>query len=333
MTADEVKGLYGTTPFMQSRTNVTDVKIPYSSSPTLGDFLTGQNVSALYNAWGATAQCVVCAVQVSLLAFPDAAAATAGHQKVEEVNRAIFQNVTAQPPPGAFWDAGFCQSGTFTSGAQTLNWLFCAMRKGTGAITVSVGGFNYDPKVVGDAVRAYAARVEAILKGSAASAPAPAAAGAPASSGPTLTAQQAAASATSRPAATATPPAAGNDTAAKIRSAVPAYVTAVKTADGTYVVAHLHPTATRFYGEQVCRDFFSRLGADPTFAIQIDSINGPASWTWQIYGQTVGTIPDAYTLNVTITQRGASTKATVHFAWDAQRNELLVFSPCVRPPG
>jgi hypothetical protein len=162
--AQEVGGLYGSTTFNQSRTNVTDIPTAFSSSPELGQFLTSQNVAGVYNAWTATAQCLVCAVQVPFMIFPAESAASAAYDRIRQVNQSIFQNVASVNGFSSYWNASFCQTGTFTSGTQTLNWLFCAARKGNTVFTAAVGGFNFNAQTVGDAIRAYAMRVENYLK-------------------------------------------------------------------------------------------------------------------------------------------------------------------------
>jgi hypothetical protein len=161
---NEVTGLFGSTPFMQTRSNVTDIPSAFSSSPALGMFLTGQNVQGSYNAWQATAQCTVCAVQVPVMIFPNEAAASAAYVQIVQVNQSIFQNVTPVAGMSAYWDSSFCQTGTFTSNNQTLNWLFCAMRKGNAIITMAVGGFNFDANAIGNSVRRYGARAETFLQ-------------------------------------------------------------------------------------------------------------------------------------------------------------------------
>jgi hypothetical protein len=137
------------------------------------------------------------------------------------------------------------------------------------------------------------------------------------------------ASAPAPPAPTAVP---APDIPSLIRAAVEGeYTEANRAGNGNYMVAHLHPSAPAFYGAAACQDFFSRLGADPTFTVRVNGISGPAPWTWQIYGETVGTIPDAYTVDVVLTQQGRTINASVHFAWD-NASGLRVFSPCRRPP-
>jgi hypothetical protein len=162
---NEVTGLFGSTPFMQQRTNVTDINMAFSSSPELSQFLTSQQVSGSYNAWTATGPCTVCAVQVPVMAFPNENAATMAYDRVRQVNQMIFQNVQQAPGFSSYWNSSFCQNGTFaTAAGQTLNWMFCAARKGNAVITVAVGGFSFNQMQVGDGVRRYATRAETFLK-------------------------------------------------------------------------------------------------------------------------------------------------------------------------
>jgi hypothetical protein len=164
LTQAELSSLFGTTPFQQIRSNIADVRQAYASSAELGDFLASQNATGLYNAWSATSQCVVCAVQISVPVFPNEAAATMAYQRVQQVNQAIFQNVAQAQPLGASWDSSLCQTGTFTSSGQTLNWLFCAARKGNAVVTVAVGGFNFDASNVANQIRTAANRMDAYIK-------------------------------------------------------------------------------------------------------------------------------------------------------------------------
>lgn len=117
----------------------------------------------------------------------------------------------------------------------------------------------------------------------------------------------------------------------KIKIALNEYAGALRIGNGDYVFNHLHPIATQFYGEATCREFFRGLRPDSTFSIVVNSIRGPESWTWQVFGQTIGTVPNAYTLNVRLMQGGNTVTADVHYAWDEQRG-LLVFSPCASGP-
>jgi hypothetical protein len=85
------------------------------------------------------------------------------YQRVQQVNQAIFQNVAQAANLAAAWDSSFCQNGTFSSGGQTLNWLFCAARKANAVVTVAVGGFNFNPDGVLTTVRTVANRWDTYL--------------------------------------------------------------------------------------------------------------------------------------------------------------------------
>ena len=118
----------------------------------------------------------------------------------------------------------------------------------------------------------------------------------------------------------------------QVLAAVDDYAAAIASGDREYVIAHLHATANHFYGAETCRSWLGAIGADPTFRIDAHDVSGPAPWTWEVYGETIATLPDAYTLNVTLTQQGVAREAEVHFTWNAERGELRGFSPCVAPP-
>lgn len=138
---------------------------------------------------------------------------------------------------------------------------------------------------------------------------------------------------TSTQAASATAaPTEAPDEASLISEALTAYAAATAAADGNYVVDHLDQSAIDHWGEEQCRAFFGGLAPDPTFAIEVITISGPAPWTWQIYGETIGTIPDAHTADIRLTQGGQTVQTQAHFAWDDAAGKLRVFSPCVPPP-
>jgi hypothetical protein len=135
------------------------------------------------------------------------------------------------------------------------------------------------------------------------------------------------------PAAQATPSPTPADEATLIRAAIPEYAGAIAAAQGAYVVDHLDQSAIEHWGEAQCQAFFGALAPDPTFNIEVITISGPAPWTWQIYGETIGTIPDAYTADIRLSQAGQTVQTQAHFAWDDEAGKLRVFSPCVPPPG
>jgi hypothetical protein len=135
------------------------------------------------------------------------------------------------------------------------------------------------------------------------------------------------------PAAQATPSPTPADEASLIRAAIPEYAAATAAAQGDYVVDHLDQAAIDHWGDAQCTAFFAALAPDPTFDIEVISLSGPAAWTWQIYGETIGTIPDAYTADIRLSQAGQTVQTQAHFAWDDARGQLRVFAPCVPPPG
>jgi hypothetical protein len=165
----------------------------------------------------------------------------------------------------------------------------------------------------------------------------PATASAGATPGPTSAAPaQAAAPSTQAPLAPTQPPAPTATTAPNIPALIQAavlgeYTQAQRTASETYLVSHLDASAIAFYGQQACETWFAGLIPDSTFAIQISSITGPAPWTWQIFGETVGTIQDVYTVQAQLTQYGNTFNAAVHFAWNTSTQQLRIFSPCRGP--
>jgi hypothetical protein len=163
--AAEIMALYGSTAFTQMRMNETDISLAYTSSPELQQLLRSQNAAGRYDAWSASAQCTICAVQSPVLYFPNDSAATQAFERIRQINQTIFQNVQQQPSVGPYWDQSLCQIGQFTTMAgQTLTWHFCAMRKANAIKTTSIGGFNLNAMQLNEAVGGHASRVEAYLK-------------------------------------------------------------------------------------------------------------------------------------------------------------------------
>ena len=121
------------------------------------------------------------------------------------------------------------------------------------------------------------------------------------------------------------------DYTSNVTEGAAAYAAAIRSGDGDWLFSHLHRTALSFYGVDTCRTWFDAIGADPTFALEIDSVSGPGPWTWAIYGDTIATIPDVYTASVSITQGGQTQDADIHLHWNAEAGALRVFSPCIPP--
>jgi hypothetical protein len=121
----------------------------------------------------------------------------------------------------------------------------------------------------------------------------------------------------------------GQDTIELITARLPDWEQWVRSGNGAEVRSHLDQSAIEHWGADRCDQFFNNLGADDTFDLEVLDARGPVSWTWQIYGETVGTIRDAYEYDVSITQQGNTQEATVHFAWDDEKQDIRVFSPCI----
>ncbi|MBI5288247.1 MAG: extracellular solute-binding protein [Chloroflexi bacterium] len=120
------------------------------------------------------------------------------------------------------------------------------------------------------------------------------------------------------------------DDQASLMFALQEYAKWVQTGDGEQIVAHLDTTAIEHYGQQACTDFFGRVSEEPSFGFVVKSISGPAEWEWVYNNETVGTVPDAYTLEVSLLQRNVLRDADVHFALNDE-GTLRIFSPCVAP--
>ncbi|HLB24484.1 MAG TPA: ABC transporter substrate-binding protein [Dehalococcoidia bacterium] len=118
------------------------------------------------------------------------------------------------------------------------------------------------------------------------------------------------------------------DDQARLMVALQDYAAWVQQGNGDQLFSHLDETGKDHYGEETCADYFASVSEEPSFGFVVHSISGPAEWEWVYNNETVGSVPDAYTLNVTLLQRNVVHQADVHFALD-DGGELRVFSPCV----
>jgi hypothetical protein len=109
------------------------------------------------------------------------------------------------------------------------------------------------------------------------------------------------------------------------------YIAAQRTGDEAYLSSHVHQSAIDHWGQAQCDAFFAGVQPDPTFSVVIHSVAPPAPWQWTIYGQDVGTIPDAYTLDVTLNQGGGTITTQIHMTLN-ENQDLKFFSPCQPPP-
>jgi hypothetical protein len=341
MNGGERDAVSGPGSFSPVRNNVTDPGVAFSTLPVIPAAINEAGGQLIYNVDQATAptQSGIFNRQNSVLWFANAEDA----RRVVDVMAAnyptAFQDyVTLQTPDG--WQ-GYCFTGRFGSGPTPTYWAGCGLQR----LNVIVASyFGSQRAFVGDSfltgIAAYHARVLNAINAGAVPVQATAVPIATAVPGATALPTAVPVAATAAPGPTSAPAVGGGvatptqvpNYGNQIVAALADYIVANRNADGGYIVAHLHPTATSFYGLAACQDFFSRLGTDPTFNIEVLSVRGPESWTWSIYGETPGTINDAYTLRVRLTQRGQVVEVEVHFAWDPQRG-LLTFSPCRRPPG
>ena len=114
-----------------------------------------------------------------------------------------------------------------------------------------------------------------------------------------------------------------------IRGRLGDYVDWVRTGNGEELSSHLDRSANLRWGEATCTDFFSAVGEDASFNLDVLDARGPVTWDWEIYGIRVGTLFDAYEFDVDLTQQGATSPVTAHFAWDEEAEDIRIFSPCV----
>ncbi|HXK34244.1 MAG TPA: hypothetical protein VNM91_09550 [Dehalococcoidia bacterium] len=123
----------------------------------------------------------------------------------------------------------------------------------------------------------------------------------------------------------------GDETADRIRAALPEFAAWRRSGDNASLIEHLHPSATAFYTSETCEAYLSAAAPDPTFDfVREILLEGPLPWTWVYNGRTIGTIDDAYTWRGEATQGGTTREVEFHFGWDDMVG-LQVFIPCEPP--
>ncbi len=82
--------------------------------------------------------------------------------------------------------------------------------------------------------------------------------------------------------------------------------------DTDFLFSHLHPAVLEAYGAEQCQSHLAERGADPTFAIDILGINGPAPWEYvSDFGPV--SIPNVYTVDANEVERGIDYRRSLHF--------------------
>jgi hypothetical protein len=107
-------------------------------------------------------------------------------------------------------------------------------------------------------------------------------------------------------------------------------VQAERVGDRSLLLARLDPAVLARYGTSQCQDAVGRL-ADPSAALQMTSVTGPAAYAYTTDGLTA-TVPNTYTLHVTGTQYSQPVTRDVHFA--LVNHLFRIFADCGQPlPG
>jgi hypothetical protein len=101
-------------------------------------------------------------------------------------------------------------------------------------------------------------------------------------------------------------------------------VPAWRVGDDETLMALLHPTVIEAYGRNACRSYIATL-VDPTFDMEIEEIDDPATWTVTLAGEEYD-IPDTNTVRLYLTEEGARKPVELHFA-DVDGG-FYWFSPC-----
>ncbi len=93
---------------------------------------------------------------------------------------------------------------------------------------------------------------------------------------------------------------------------VAVFIEAFRTGDERFLQARLHPEVIELYGQDQC---LARVTAfeDATFDIGVESVTGPAEWTWEV-DEVATPIPDTYTITGTITREGEATPTEIHYS-------------------
>jgi hypothetical protein len=87
-------------------------------------------------------------------------------------------------------------------------------------------------------------------------------------------------------------------------------VAAIRAGELAPMFEDLHPAVIELYGEQACQNTLATRSADPTYAVEITSIQPPAPWDWVIDGRTT-TISDAWTIVAAVTAIDPATGSPV----------------------
>jgi hypothetical protein len=116
-------------------------------------------------------------------------------------------------------------------------------------------------------------------------------------------------------------------TASDVEAFLPRLTAAFRGGDAAFLLKTLHPAVLQLYGKPACRSYLSGL-QDPTFDIVVQSISGPAPWTYERDGRSAP-IDDAFAVHGSVTQAGTTADEVVHVA--ASGGSLRWFTDCGTP--
>ena len=98
-----------------------------------------------------------------------------------------------------------------------------------------------------------------------------------------------------------------------IRAFVSDYVAAERTGDFASILARLNSAVIDRYGAPACQALSLSWKADPTYAMEISTISGPAAWDYVSDGLTT-TVKEAWTVALDETSGGSTTRVALHLA-------------------
>jgi len=111
-----------------------------------------------------------------------------------------------------------------------------------------------------------------------------------------------------------------------------AFVTAIRTDDVGFLFDRMAPAVLARYGPAQCRSEAARL-ADPTAALRLVSVSGPATYAWTTGTRTTD-IPDTYTFEVQGTVHGVPGSTRLyHLPFLDGRFRILADCGTPLPPG
>jgi hypothetical protein len=91
------------------------------------------------------------------------------------------------------------------------------------------------------------------------------------------------------------------------------FVPAIQVNDQVFLFARLNPAVIARYGPEGCTAYFSTREPDPSYAVVVASVEGPAPWDYTTDERTT-TIENVLTVHASVTSVGETTDRELHFA-------------------